>query len=102
MNPRKQWVEIYNPDKPSINLGNYYLANGDSTIQINNSLILNGSLTLDSAKYTVIKWTGINQNDGEITLYNGNPDNGGTIKKDYIQYGSANHQTASATVIRQV
>lgn len=102
VNPQKQWIEIYNPNKPSIDLSNYYLANGNSTVQINNSLILNGSATLDSGKYTVIKWTGINQNDGEVALYNGNPLNGGTLMKDYIQYGSANNQRASAAVTAQV
>jgi hypothetical protein len=102
VNPKKQWVEIYNPDKPSTNLSNYYLANGNSTIQINNTMILNGNLTLDSSKYTVIKWSGINLNDGEVALYNGNPATGGTLMKDYIQYGSANHQRASAAATANV
>ena len=102
VNPQKQWVEIFNPNKPSINLTNYYLANGTSTVQINNGLILNGNLTLDSSKYTVLKWSGINLNDGELALYNGNPTIGGTLMKDYIQYGSANHQRASAAVTAQV
>lgn len=102
LNPQKQWVEIYNPSKPSIELSNYYLANGSSTIQINNSLLLNGSLTLDSGKFTVIKWTGISLNDGEFAIYNGNPANGGTLMKDYIQYGSGNHQRAVAAVSAQV
>jgi hypothetical protein len=102
VNPQKQWVEIYNPNKPSINLANYFLANGNSTIQLNNSLILNGSLTLDSGKYTVIKWSGINLSDAEVALYNGNPVNGGTLMKDYIQYGSGNHQRVSSAVTAQV
>ena len=102
VNPQKQWLEIYNPNQPSINLANYYLANGTSTIQLNNNLILNGNLTLDSSKYTVIQWSGINQNDGELALYNGNPANGGTLLKDYIQYGSANHPRASTAVSAQV
>jgi hypothetical protein len=102
VNPQKQWIEIYNPNKPTINLSNYYLANGISITQLNNNLILNGSLTLDSAKYTVIKWTGINQNDGEIALYNGNPGNVSTLMKDYIQYGSGNHQRTSSAVTAQV
>jgi hypothetical protein len=102
LNPQKQWVEIFNPDKPSINLGNYYFANGNSTIQINNSMILNGNQTLDSGKYTVIKWTGIGQNNGEVALYNGNPATGGTLMKDYIQYGSANNQRASGAVTANV
>jgi hypothetical protein len=102
VNPKKQWVEIFNPNKPTINLSNYYLANGTSTIQLNNTLILNGNLTIDSGKYTVIKWSGINLNDGELALYNGNPANGGTLMKDYIQYGSGNHQSASAAVTAQV
>ena len=102
VNPRKQWVEIFNPNQPPVNLSNYYLANGTSTIQINNSLILNGNLTLDSSKFTVIKWSGINPNDGEVALYNGNSANGGTLIKDYIQYGSANHQRASAAATAQV
>jgi hypothetical protein len=102
VNPQKQWVEIYNPNKPIINLANYYLANGNSIIQINNSMVLNGNLTLDSAKYTVIKWSGIGQNDGEVALYNGNPATGGTLMKDYIQYGSANHQRASAAFTANV
>ena len=102
VNPQKQWVEIYNPNKPSINLSNYYLASGSSIIQINNSQILNGSLTLDSAKYSVIKWSGIDLNDGEITLYNGNPAIEVTSMKDYIQYGTANHQLASEAVTVQI
>jgi hypothetical protein len=102
VNPRKQWVEIFNPNQPSINLSNYYLANGTSTVQLNNSLILNGNMILDSSKFTVIKWTGISQNDGEVALYNGNPANGGTLMKDYIQYGSANHHRASAALTAQV
>ena len=102
VNPQKQWVEIYNPNKLSINLSNYYLANGSSIIQINNSQILNGSLTLNSAKYTVIKWSGINPNDGEITLCDRNPANEGILMKDYIQYGTANHQRASEAVTVQV
>jgi hypothetical protein len=102
VNPQKQWLEIFNPQKPSVNLSNYFLANGTSTIQLNNNLILSGNLTLDSAKYTVIKWTGLNQNDGEVALYNGNPASGGTLMKDYIQYGSGNHQRANAAVASQV
>lgn len=78
------------------------MANGSSIIQINNSQILNGSLTLDSAKYTIIKWSGINPNDGEITLYDGNTVNEGILMKDYIQYGIANHQRASEAVTVQV
>lgn len=31
VNPLKQWVEIFNPNQPSIDLSNYYLANGTST-----------------------------------------------------------------------
>jgi hypothetical protein len=102
VNPQKQWVEIYNPEKPSINLLSYYLANGNSTIQINNSMILNGSSTLDSGKYIVIKWTGIGQNSGEVALYNGNPATGSTSMKDYIQFGTANSQRASAAVTANV
>ena len=102
VNPQKQWVEIFNPNKPSVDLTNYYLANGTSTVQINNSLILNGNSILDSAKYAVIKWAGINLNNGELALYNGNPASGGTLMKDYIQYGSGNHQRASEAVVAQV
>jgi hypothetical protein len=102
VNPKKQWVEIFNPDKPSISLADYYLANGNTVVQINNTMILNGNLTLDSSKYTVLKWLGINLNDGEVALYNDNPATGGTLMKDYIQYGSANHQRASAAATANV
>jgi hypothetical protein len=102
VNPQKRWVEIYNPNKPTINLANYWLANGNTTTQINNSLLLNGNLSLDSAKYTVLNWSGMSQNDGELALYNGNPTNGGTLMKDYIQYGSANHQRTASAVTAQV
>jgi hypothetical protein len=102
VNPRKQWAEIYNPNKPSVNLSNYFLANGNTTVQISNSMILNGNIIVDSAKYTVIKWLGINQNDGEVALFDGNPANGGVLMKDYVQYGSGNHQRTQAAVTAQV
>ena len=102
VNPLKQWVEIYNPNQPTINLENYYVANGTSSIQINSNLILNGSLTLDSGKYTLVKWSGISPNDGEVAFYNGNPANSSTSMKDYIQYGSGNHPRVSSAVTAQV
>ncbi len=88
VNPQKQWIELYNPSKPVINLNNYYLANGSTTQTLANMIVLNGSLTLDSAQYVVINWTGMGQTDGELALFNGSPTNG--EMKDYVQYGSAN------------
>jgi hypothetical protein len=46
----------------------------------------------------VIKWIVINQNDEEIALYDDNIVSRNTLIKDYIQYGSGNHQRASSAV----
>jgi Lamin Tail Domain len=100
VNPQKKWIELYNPSRPVVNLNNYYLANGASTQSLNNMTVLNGNLTLDSAQYVVINWTGIGQTDGELALFNGNPAT--AEMKDYVQYGSANHTRASAAVTAQV
>jgi hypothetical protein len=100
VNPQKKWIEIYNPSKPVVNLNNYHLANGSSSQSLSNMMVLNGNLTLDSAQYVVINWTGIGQTDGELALFNGNPAT--AEMKDYMQYGSANHARANAAVTAQV
>lgn len=100
VNPQKKWIELYNPSKPVVNLSNYYLANGNASESLANMIVLNGNLTLDSAKYVVISWTGIGQTDGELALFNGNPAT--AEMKDYVQYGSANHARANAAVTAQV
>ncbi len=100
VNPQKKWIELYNPVSPSVNLNNYWIANGNTSVSLANLTVLNGSLTLDSAKYVVLNWTGISQNDGELALFNGNPST--TEMKDYLQYGSGNHQRSSAAVTAQV
>ncbi|MEA5461251.1 DNRLRE domain-containing protein [Arcicella sp. LKC2W] len=100
VNPQKKWIELYNPSNPSINLNNYWIANGNTSISLANLTVLNGSLTLDSAKYVVINWAGIGGNNGELALFNGNPST--AEMKDYVQYGSATHQRSSAAVTAQV
>jgi Lamin Tail Domain len=100
VNPQKKWIELYNPANPAVNLNNYWLANGNTSVSLANLTVLNGNLTLDSAKYVVLNWVGMGQNDGELALFNGNPTN--AEMKDYIQYGSANHQRSSAAVTAQV
>lgn len=100
LNPQKKWIELYNPSKQVVNLNNYYLANGATTQTLANMTVLNGSLTLDSAKYVVINWNEIEETDGELALFKGNPTIG--EMKDYLQYGSANHTRASAALMAQV
>jgi hypothetical protein len=100
VNPQKKWIELYNPSKPVVNLNNYYLANGATTQSLANMTILNGSMTLDSAQYVVLNWTGIGQTDGELALFNGNPTT--AEMKDYVQYGSANHARVGVAVTAQV
>jgi len=100
VNPQKKWIELYNPASPSINLNNYWIANGNTSVSLSNLTVLNGNLTLDSAQYVVINWAGIGQNDGELALFNGNPNI--AEMKDYVQYGSANHQRSTAAVTAQV
>lgn len=100
VNPQKKWIELYNPSKPVVSLNNYYLANGATTQTLANMTVLNGSLTLDSAKYVVINWSGIGQTDGELALFNGNPAT--AEMKDYVQYGSANHTRVTAAVTAQL
>jgi hypothetical protein len=100
VNPQKKWIELYNPVSPSVNLNNYWIANGNTSVSLANLTVLNGSLTLDSAKYVVLNWAGIGQNDGELALFNGNPST--AEMKDYVQYGSGNHQRSSAAVTAQV
>lgn len=101
LNPQKKWIELYNPSSPTVNLSNYWLANGATTAQITNTNVLNGNLILNSGEYVVLNWANIGQNDGELALYNGNPATNGTVMKDYIQYGSGSHQRASAAVTAQ-
>jgi hypothetical protein len=100
VNPQKKWIELYNPSSPTINLNNYWITNGNASVSLANVTVLNGSLTLDSAKYVVLTWAGIGQNDGELALFNGNPNT--AEMKDYLQYGSANHQRSTSAVTAQV
>lgn len=100
VNPKKKWIELYNPSKTVVSLNNYYLANGNISESLANMTVLNGSLTLDSAKYVVISWSGIGQTDGELALFDGNPVT--AEMKDYVQYGSANQARANTAVTAQV
>jgi len=104
VNPQKKWVELYNPSKPVVNLANYWICNGLNCEPVSggNVVLLNGSLSLDSAKYTVVRWSGLSQTNGEIALYNGNPSNMTTQMKDYIQYGSGNQSRAANAVTAMV
>jgi hypothetical protein len=100
VNPQKKWIELYNPANPAVNLNNYWLANGNTSVSLTSLTVLNGNLTLDSSKYVVLNWSGMGQNDGELALFNGNPST--AEMKDYVQYGSANHQRSNAAVTAQV
>jgi hypothetical protein len=102
LNPNKQWIELFNPSGTTIDLSNYYLANGATVVQIGNSLLLSGSLMLEANKYTVLSWASVGAASGEFALYDGNPTNGSTQMKDYIQYGAANQQRAASAVSQSV
>lgn len=98
VNPQKRRVELYNPDSSAVDLSNYTLVGGTttSTISGGNVSILNGNILLDSSEYIVLEWPDLNQNDGELALYNGDTISGELI--DYIQYGSGNQLHVAAAV----
>ncbi len=97
VNPQQKWIEIYNPSAQNIDLSSYWLCNGNSVDAVNTIPVLNGDLQLSPNEYVVLGWTNMAQNDGEIALFNNNPSSGGTMK-DYLQYGTGNHQRASLAV----
>lgn len=98
VNPQKRRIELYNPDTSAVDISNYTLVNGTttSTISGGNVSTLNGNVLLASSEYTVLHWPDLNQNDGELALYNGDTTSGELI--DYIQYGSGNQLHATAAV----
>jgi hypothetical protein len=98
INPKKQWIEIYNPSSNTVDLSTYFLKNNTNQIQITASMILNGNISIQQGKYTILNWNQISLNDGEIAFYKGNPTISGSEMKDYFQYGSANHSMANMAV----
>ncbi|AWV99273.1 hypothetical protein DJ013_14305 [Arcticibacterium luteifluviistationis] len=102
VNAQKRRIELYNSDTSAVDISNYTLLNGSttSTISGGNVSVLNGSLMLDSAAYIVLHWPDLNQNDGEVALYNGDTTSGDLI--DYIQYGSGTQVHAGKAVTEGV
>jgi hypothetical protein len=100
LNPKKKWVELYNPGATPIDVTNYSLANGANSIAVSGTTILNGNLLLGAQSYLVIKWPNISVATGELALYDGALGSSNLI--DYIQYGSGNQTHAAKAVTAAV
>jgi hypothetical protein len=100
LNPKKNWVELYNPGATPIDVTNYSLANGANSITVNGATILNGNLLLDAQSYLVLKWPNISEAIGELALYDGALGSSNLI--DYLQYGAASQTRSAAAVTASV
>ncbi len=102
VNQAGQWVELYNASTTATtNVANWQLCNfptydvftGNADITI-----LSGNTMMTPGSYLVLSWPkGIDpmKTDGELALYVDGSFGSATSMRDYMQYGSGNHQGRS-------
>ncbi len=105
VNQAGQWVELYNASTTATtNVANWQLCNfptydvftGNADITI-----LSGNTMMTPGSYLVLSWPkGIDpmKTDGELALYVDGSFGSATSMRDYMQYGSGNHQRSGLAV----
>lgn len=103
VNQQGQWVELYNASiTVTTDVSSWQLCNFPTYDVISGNLdvnIISGSTMMTPGSYLVLGWSkGINSLDGELALYVDGSFNTQSSIRDYMQYGSGNHQRAGFAV----
>lgn len=100
VHPAEQWIELVNTGNEPVNVSAFMLCRFPSYFRVDDTTILNGSLTIQPGGFLVLQSSRFGRTDGEVGLYRPGTTNFGNASDmlDYVQYNTSGHQREEVAV----